>query len=296
MARYRIRTYGELDGEDASDLAGQIEAQRNRVVDRLAEVERLLVVTSGKGGVGKSLVAAALSVALNGRGRAGLLDADLQGPTAARMLGARAGRLTVREDGVDPPAGVDGVPVISTDLLVDADAPVRWRGPSEESFVWRGAQEAGVFREFLADVAWGELDVLVLDLPPGNDRLEQLADLVGRGTVLAVTIPSYASRSSVERSLLRARDRGFEVAGVVENMSGYACPGCGETRELFPGNAGAELAERLGVELLGRIPFDPRAAAHADAGELDELLEGTSTGAALAGLARRLSERWEVQG
>lgn len=294
--RYQIRTYRELDGEDASGLADQIAAQRQGVEDRLAAVGRILVITSGKGGVGKSLTTAGLAAATGARGAVGVLDADLEGPTAARMLGVREGRLRVEEDGVIPPRGSAGVAVVSTDLMLEADAPLRWRGPARESFVWRGAREAGMLREFLADVLWGELDLLLVDLPPGTGRLEQLADLVEDVEVLAVTIPTAASRSSVERTLRRARSRGFRLAGVVENMSGYACPGCGERGELFPGRAGAELAERFDVELLGRVPFDPRAAARADAGELVELLEETDAGRALSELARRLTEQVEDGG
>lgn len=295
MSDYDIRTYGEVEGEDRSDLAGQVDEARARVRRRLRGVERVIGVMSGKGGVGKSFVAAGLAAARAGRGEpTGLLDADLDSPTAGRMLGAERGSLRVGEEGVGP-AEASGVRLISTDLLLERDAPLRWRGPDGESFVWRGAQEQGVLREFLGDVAWGELGWLIVDLPPGTGRLEQLLDLVPEPAgLVAVTLPGEASRSSVERSLRVGEDRGAPLLGVVENMSDYRCPGCGRAGELFPGDAGRRLAEAFDRPLLGSVPFDPRAARLADEGRPGDLLQGTTAGEALAEIAGRLDEQIEA--
>lgn len=292
MSDYDIRTYGEVEGKDRSDLAGQVGEQRARVRRRLEGVDRLVAVMSGKGGVGKSFVATGLAAALAARGeRTGLVDADLDSPTAARMLGAARTPLRVGEDGVAP-AEASGVRLISTDLLLEEDAPLRWRGPGGEGFVWRGTQEQGVLREFLGDVAWGELDWLLVDLPPGTARLEQLLELApALAGVVAVTLPGETSRASVERSLRLASDRNAPVAGVVENMAGYTCPGCGETGDLFPGDAGRRLADAFDVPLLEPVPFDPRAARLADSGRAGGLLEETEAGEALAGIARQLDRR-----
>jgi len=289
----RIRTYAELAEDDRSDLGGQIARQRERVALRLATVERVLAVASGKGGVGKSLVAAGLAAALAEEGtETALLDADFAGPTAGRLMGARSARLRREGEGVRPAVSPCGVPFVSAELLLGEDRPLRWREPARsEGFVWRGAQEQGMLREFLADVAWGRLQWLVVDLPPGAERLEQLADLVpDRLAVLAVTLPSGASRSSVVRSLHVAREREVPVLGLVENMSGYACPGCGERSPLFPGDAGREIAEETGIRLLGRVPFDPAAAGAADRGDLPGLLARSAAGRALRTVARRLEE------
>lgn len=297
MSDYDIRTYGEVGGEDSSDLAGQVGEQRARVRRRLEDVRRVVAVMSGKGGVGKSFVAASLAAALAGAGaRAGLVDADLDSPSAARMLGADREPLGVGDEGVSP-AEAAGVRLISTDLLLERDAPLRWRGPDGESFVWRGTQEQGVLREFLGDVAWGRLDWLIVDLPPGTGRLEQLLELVpDLGGVLGVTLPGETSRSSVVRSLRLAADRDVRLLGVVENMSGYTCPGCGRLGPLFPGDAGRRLAEQFGVPLLGAVPFDPRAARLADEGGIADLLASTGAGEELASVARELVRLFEEEG
>jgi len=299
VSDYDIRTYAEVEGEDRSDLAGQVEEQRARVTRRMEDVDRILAVMSGKGGVGKSYVAASLAAALADRadpGRVGLLDADLDAPTADRMLGAPREPLAVTEGGVEPAAAGD-VRLISTGLLLEEEAPLAWREPDSESFVWRGAQEHGVLREFLGDVSWGELAWLVVDLPPGSGRLEQLLELVpGLHAAVAVTLPTGASRSAVERSLRLVRSGDVPVAGVVENMSSYACGDCGSRGPLFPGEAGRELAERFDLPLLGTVPFDPRAAELADRGETARALRETAAGRELSGIADRLESPGEQAG
>jgi ATP-binding protein involved in chromosome partitioning len=282
-----VRTYRDLTEPDRSDLLGQVLAQRAVVAGRLAEVGHVVAVMSGKGGVGKSFVTAGLAAALAGRGRVvGVLDADLQGPTAARMLGVRDQRLVVREDGVEPVLGVAGVRVMSSDLLLEEGAPLAWKEPGHERFVWRGALEAGMLREFLADVRWGRLDVLLVDLPPGTGRLDTLAEFApGMAGVVAVTLPSEASLRAVRRALVAARASGIRVLGVVENMAGYVCGECGVAGPLFQGDAGAVLSREAGSPLLARVPFDPRAQAAADQGRP---LEGAGSAAALAEAAAAL--------
>ena len=276
----RVRTYHEVTDPDRSGLGAQVGAQRERVRLRLASVSRVIAVMSGKGGVGKSFVTAALASILARRGaRIGVLDADLHGPTTARMLGA-AGPLAVTEDGVRPAVAADGVRVMSSDLLLPEDAPLAWREPSGDGFIWRGALEAGMLREFLGDVIWGELDLLLVDLPPGTERLSALIELVpGLAGVLAVTIPADASRRAVGRALETARRRGVRVLGVVENMAGYACPSCGKVAPLFAGDAARVLSQSSGSPVLASIPFDPAAQAAADAGR------PAARGAAAAALA-----------
>ena len=266
-----FRTYNEVPGEDRSRLLAQVVAQRTRVADRMRGVERTIAVVSGKGGVGKSYVTAGLARALAREQRVGVIDGDLQGPTAARLLGA-VGPLHVSATGVEPAMTADGIRVMSTDLLLAEGAPFRTRLDGAERFTRRAVVEAGVLREFLSDVEWGTLDVLLADLAPGAHALEDLAELVPSLTgVLAVTIPSDESHRAVRRNVRRARECGMRVLGIVENMSGYACGCCGETGPLFNGTAGSDLAAEFGVPLLARLPFVGSSARHDEGSDAERL-------------------------
>lgn len=289
----KLRTYSELTGEDRSALGAQVAAQRSRVASRLTAVRHTVAVMSGKGGVGKSFVTAVLATACAGAGRrVGVLDADLHAPTAAHMLGVKSGRLRVNDDGVEPASGTGGVRVMSTDLLLPDGAPLAWHEPDHERFVWRGTLEAGMLREFLGDVAWGELDLLLVDLPPGTDRLAALAELVpALSGALVVTIPSDASLRAVRRALGSARKGGVRVLGIVENMAGYACGSCGALAPLFTGDAARVLAEAAGAPVLASIPFDPATQSAADGGRI---AEAGATGPAVRALATALLARLEA--
>jgi ATP-binding protein involved in chromosome partitioning len=255
-----VKKYRDIAGDGGSDIAGQVEAQRARLGARLREVRSVVAVVSGKGGVGKSSITANLAGAFALAGaRVGVLDADLNGPSMATMLGVRGRRLAVGAAGVEPPAGALGIRVMSMDLLLADDAtPVTWDAPSQaEAHTWRGAMEANALREFLADTDWGPLDLLLIDLPPGTDRLATIATLVPvlSGTLI-VTLPSDVSRLVVRKSITAAQQSGAPVLGVVENMAG-----------MFPGPGGEALAREAGVPFLGAVPFDPALAAAADRGE-----------------------------
>jgi ATP-binding protein involved in chromosome partitioning len=244
-----MRTYHQLTDPDRSGLADQIGAQRRRVAERLAGVRRIVAVMSGKGGVGKSYVTAHLARALARGGRAtGVLDADLNGPTIPGLLETPHAPRRTTDHGVEPAIGADGVRCISMALLLEEGQPLAFKGPVAESFVWRGAMEASALREFLGDVAWGELDVLLLDLPPGMQRYIELCDILGDPPpVLTVTIPTPESRDAVRRAMRAAVDRGSDLLGIVENMVG------GELK----GTAGDELAQEFATPVVARIPWHP---------------------------------------
>jgi len=254
------KRYKDIAGDGGSNIERQVSEQHARLHARLAEVRAIVAVVSGKGGVGKSSLTAnlAASWALEGR-RVGVLDADLNGPSMATMLGVRGRRLVVGAEGVTPPEGALGVRVMSMDLLLPSDdAPLVWEAPTQaESHTWRGAMEANALREFLADTAWGALDVLLLDLPPGTDRLVTVASLLPTlsGTIV-VTIPSEVAHLVVRKSITIAAQAKAPVLGLVENMAG-----------LFPGPSGVDLAREAGIPFLGAVPFDPALAAAADFGE-----------------------------
>ena len=254
------KRYKDIAGDGGSNIERQVSEQHARLHARLAEVRAIVAVVSGKGGVGKSSLTAnlAASWALEGR-RVGVLDADLNGPSMATMLGVRGRRLVVGAEGVTPPEGALGVRVMSMDLLLPSDdAHLVWEAPTQaESHTWRGAMEANALREFLADTAWGALDVLLLDLPPGTDRLVTVASLLPTlsGTIV-VTIPSEVAHLVVRKSITIAAQAKAPVLGLVENMAG-----------LFPGPSGVDLAREAGIPFLGAVPFDPALAAAADFGE-----------------------------
>jgi len=208
----------------------------------------MVAVMSGKGGVGKSYVTAPLARALAQGGRpTGVLDADLNGPTIPRLLGTDE-RPAADAAGVEPAVGLDGVKCSSMALLLEDGAPLAFRGPTAESFVWRGAMEAAALREFMGDVVWGSLDTLLVDLPPGIQRYTELCDILGSAPpVLTVTIPTPESRDAVRRAMRAAVERGSQLLGIVENMVGGQ----------FEGTAADELAAEFATPVLARIPWHP---------------------------------------
>ncbi|MGH7572819.1 MAG: P-loop NTPase [Gemmatimonadota bacterium] len=264
-----IRTYHEVADPGSEEIVAQIESQGRRLAARLASVGAVIAVASGKGGVGKSAVTANLAAVLADSGlRVGAADADLHGPTLARMLGASRERLRVADEGVLPALGASGVRIMSMDLLLEApDAPVRWRGPGAGAFAWQGVLETSTLRELLADTAWGELDVLLLDLPPGTDRLSRILEILPRlEATLLVTTPSEAARAAVARSARLAREAGIARLGLVANMTAWRCPDCGRETALFLADGAGRLAGETGLPVWAEIPFDPRLASATDAG------------------------------
>src|SRR6059036_1588506 len=244
-----IRTYHELTEADRSGLADQIGAQRRRCAERLASVRRVVAALSGKGGVGKSFMTAGLARALARSGRStGVLDADFNGPTAPQLLRIPVASCTLHDGVIEPLVSAEGVRCFSMAFLVEDGRPLAFRGPDTESFVWRGALEAATLREFLADVAWGALDELLVDLPPGVQRFQELTELLpAPPAVLAVTIPTPESRDAVRRALRAASDLKATPLGVVENMVGGP----------FAGSAADDLAAEFAIPVLARVPFHP---------------------------------------
>ena len=254
-----MKRYRDVAGDGGSNIAGQVEAQQRRLRQRLESVRAIVAIVSGKGGVGKSTLTAGLACCFALEGwKVGVLDADLNGPTQAKVLGVRGRRLLIADGVVEPPCTGLGVKVMSMDLLLPTDAaPLTWDAPvQDEAHTWRGTMEANAIREFLADTNWGALDVLLLDLPPGTDRLATIASLAPLSGIVVVTIPSDVSRLVVRRSITVAASTRAPVLGVVENMSG-----------LFVGADGAKLAADAGVPFLGSVPFDPAIAAAGDQGD-----------------------------
>jgi ATP-binding protein involved in chromosome partitioning len=208
------------------------------------------------------------------------------------MLGARGQRIVVEAEGVRPAVGVADIRVMSMDLFLDDDnAAVNWRHPgglAADTFVWRGAMEANALREFLSDTAWGELDYLLIDMPPGADRFETLLRLVpDLSGALVVTIPSQVSHLIVRRAISAARQAQARLLGLVENMAGLTPAEV--TDELFRGRPGEAFAAEVGLPYLGQVPFDPRLARTTDAGRPFVLEHAdTTAGRAITALAKQL--------
>ncbi len=296
-----MKKYADLLGETGSGVEGQLQEQTVRLRRRMAAIRRTVAILSGKGGVGKSTLTANLAVALaEDGGRVAVLDADLNGPALAKMLGVREAPLRFEPEGVRPPEGPLGIKVLSMDHLLPRDeVPLQWKAPTRQGdFVWRASAEAATLREFLSDTHWGTLDFLLIDLPPGTDRISSLASLLPEiAAAVAVTIPTEVSQRTVRKSItLAAEVWGARSVGVVENMAAYHCPQCDHEERLFPGPDSAAMARELCVSFLGRVPFSPRLAAAADRGTSYIRQEpGTPCATALRAVAAALRDLAETK-
>ena len=223
-----------------------------RLKQRLSEVAHTIIVLSGKGGVGKSTVAVnlAVSIALTGR-KVGLLDADIHGPSVPRMLGLEGTQLASDGSSLQPVAYRHGMKVMSIGFML--------KGP-DDAVIWRGPLKMGVLKQFLSDVQWGELDYLVVDLPPGTgDEPLSICQLIpGADGGIVVTTPQQVAVTDVRKCINFCRKLDLPVLGVIENMSGFICPECGARSDIFGSGGGEEMAADMGVPFLGRIPIDPQ--------------------------------------
>lgn len=233
-------------------------AQEMAIKETLSKIKTKIAVLSGKGGVGKSTVSVNLSVALAKEGlKVGLLDADITGPNVPLLIGLEGRGIKVQDKKILPNENY-GVKVISMELLIDARTPLIWRGPLK----------IGAIKQFLSDVYWGDLDVLVIDLPPGTSDeplsiVQTIPDIAG---AVIVATPQEVALLDVKKAIEFCRKTNMPVLGIIENMSGVVCPHCGKEFDIF-GKGGAEkLAKELGIPFLGRIPLDPNATKLADKG------------------------------
>jgi Mrp family chromosome partitioning ATPase len=231
------------------------------VAAHLNHVERVLAVMSGKGGVGKSSVAAMLAVALRRQGkRVGVLDADITGPSIPKVFGLHEPP-PMGPVGILPAETATGIRVMSINLLLPDE---------DEAVIWRGPLIGGAIRQFWGDVIWGDLDVLVVDLPPGtSDASLTVMQSIPLNGVVLVTSPQDLAGMVVRKAARMAWHLNVHIVGLVENMSYLVCPKCGERVDIFGPSQAMRTANQLGVPLLGQIPLDPELARRCDAGEIE---------------------------
>ncbi len=232
---------------------------RRKLQSRLCRVRHKIVVLSGKGGVGKSTVAVNLAMTLRLMGkRVGLLDVDIHGPSIPTMLGIEHPELQGREGEMLPIAS-NGLKVMSVGFLLHSQ---------DDAVIWRGPMKMKVIQQFLKDVAWGDLDFMVIDSPPGTgDEPLSVCQLIGDldGAII-VTTPQKVAAVDVRKSITFCRQLKVPVLGVVENMSGFVCPKCGTLTPILRSGGGRRISMDMGVPFLGAVPFDPAIAEKADEG------------------------------
>lgn len=239
----------------------------------IARIKSKIVVLSGKGGVGKSTVAANLAAGLALEGlRTGLLDVDVHGPSIPRIMGLAGVKPEMAGDAILPVEWNWNLKVVSMGFFL---------ANPDEAVIWRGPVKGGVIKQFLTQVAWGDLDCLVVDCPPGtgDEPLSVLQMLGEDATALVVTSPQDVAIDDVRRSIGFCRELGNPVLGIVENLSGFHCPQCGTVHDIFKSGGGERLAESAGVPFLGRIPIDGEVGRAADQGEAYLAVKGTSPAA-----------------
>ena len=261
-----MKSYYDINGDGGSDILGQVIERKSTIEKNLSSVRHLVAVGSGKGGVGKSTLTMQLASAWRTRGLStAILDADFNAPAQARLGGVGGANLIPTRTGVSMPRTREGIGVVSMGSLIPEPEPLDLAATAAgDSHVWRATKEFTVLAQLLANVEWGELDVLLIDLPPGTERTIQHAEFLGpRSSFVLVTIPTDLARGIVARCASGLQNAGARILGYVENMSGYSCPQCGSIQPLFT----SKEATPLDLPRLGGIPFDPKLAELSDSGE-----------------------------
>jgi ATP-binding protein involved in chromosome partitioning len=271
------------EGHGCIQVADEERELQDQLDVRMMLIRHKIVVLSGKGGVGKSTVAVNLAAALAAAGRrVGLLDVDLHGPSVPALLGLDYQPQPGRAGGIAPAEVGENLWAMSIQFfLPDEDDAVIWRGPRKYTFI----------RELLAGVDWGHLDCLVVDAPPGTgDEALAVVELLGADSrALIVSTPQRVAVSDVRKALVFCEKVGLPVLGVIENMSGFVCPHCGETTDVFLSGGAEVMAAEAGVPFLGRIPLDPAVVQAGERGvPFVQAIEGSATAAAFAAAVQPL--------
>jgi ATP-binding protein involved in chromosome partitioning len=230
------------------------------IVKRMDKIKHKIAVMSGKGGVGKSTVAVNLAAAFAKKGyKTGIMDSDVHGPNVPKMFGVEGKSLKFDKNGIIPIETEDGIKIMSVGFFLSSqDTPVIWRGPAK----------TGVIRQFLAEVVWDDLDVLIIDNPPGTGDvpLTILQTVPSLDGVVLVTTPQSVVQEDVEKSVNLVKNLNIPIMGIIENMSGFICPHCKNEILVFGKDGGAKIAKQMGIPFLGRLPLDVETSTASDIG------------------------------
>jgi len=245
----------------SNDQKIQMQAEQEQIRQRIKHIKHQILVLSGKGGVGKSTVAVnlAISLSLEG-GKVGLLDIDIHGPSIPKVLNLEGTALQTDGEALLPVEVSENLKVMSIGFLLPNN---------DEAVIWRGPRKYHVIKQFLKDVDWGELDFLIIDSPPGtgDEPLAIVQLLENADGAVIVTTPQEVALSDVRKGIMFCRNLNLPVIGVLENMSGFVCPNCGERTDIFKSGGGEEMAGQMNVPFLGRIPIDPQIVRACDSGQ-----------------------------
>lgn len=240
--------------EGASMQPNQMEERKKQeesITQNLRKIKHVIVVLSGKGGVGKSTVSTNLALILSQQGyTVGLLDCDMHGPTIPTMLGLENTRITQSSDGLKPIQATEHLKVLSMGFLINNQ---------DDAIIWRGPMKMGAIKQLIGDFDWGNLDYLIIDLPPGTgDEPLSIAQIIPKITgAIIVTTPQDVALVSVRKSITFVKKLNIPVIGIIENMSGFTCPHCGKKVDIFKSGGGKKAAEDFNLPYLGNIPLDP---------------------------------------
>jgi ATP-binding protein involved in chromosome partitioning len=256
-----------------------------KITQNLKRIKHKLIVLSGKGGVGKSTVSANLAFSLSTKGyNVGLLDSDLHGPTIPKMLGVENKRPLPSEAGINPVFVNPHLKVMSTGfLLSEKDSPIIWRGPLK----------MGAIKQFIGEVNWGDLDYLIVDLPPGTgDEPLSISQLIPKNDgAIIVTTPQDIALVSVRKSINFVKKMNNSVIGIIENMSGFTCPYCNKSIDIFKTGGGKKASTDFKVPFLGKVPIDPNIVQNGDLGEPYLIKnDGTEAGKAFEKIVEKIEQ------